>query len=101
MPRRCNGVRLVHPMINTFAEEFEMSGEAASPRISIPALTQRLAAGWQADHPPLVDEFIRNWRRAVASDADDLLEVQENTAHFRCSIDSLRLKNFSDVHCLL
>jgi hypothetical protein len=62
-------------------------------------LVQRLAGGWSAQ-AGLIDELVQFWRRTFAVGAE-VIEIEEDVAYFQCSLDKIRLKGFSDLHCLL
>src|SRR5437016_5620833 len=70
-----------------------------SGRFDPAKLVNTLARGWSA-HAGLVDSLVQCWRKLFSTDIQ-IIEIGANIAYFKCSIDSIRLKGFSDLHCLL
>lgn len=62
-------------------------------------LVRRLSQGW-SEGSPLVDEFIRLWRRKTNAAAESI-EIQADFAFFSQVLDAVKLRNFNDLHVLV
>jgi len=68
-------------------------------RLSPIELISRLAPGWTS-RAGLMEELIRCWRKAIEG-TTEIIEIADDAAYFTCSVNHVRLRGFSELHCLL